>query len=58
MKDTNNQVIVITGGVGGIGMTSAKALKKYKLIITDYGQEAVNKTVKNLKAAKKTTQII
>ncbi|GJM28408.1 MAG: oxidoreductase [Cyclobacteriaceae bacterium] len=52
MNDTNNMVIVITGGAGGIGMACAKALKQYKLVITDYGQEAVNKAVKELKTAK------
>lgn len=52
MNDANNNVIVITGGAGGIGRACAKALKKYKLVITDYDQEAVDKTVNDLKVAK------
>lgn len=50
MKDTTNKVIVITGGAGGIGMACAKALKPYKLVITDHSQDAVDAAVKELKA--------
>ncbi|MGW8123594.1 SDR family oxidoreductase [Roseivirga echinicomitans] len=52
MKDTNNKVIVITGGAGGIGMACAKTLTDYKLVITDYSQAAVDKAVTELKSAK------
>lgn len=51
MKSTENKVIVITGGAGGIGMACAKALGEYKLVITDYSQDAVDAAVKDLKAA-------
>src|SRR5690606_31788292 len=43
------QLIVITGGAGGIGTACAKALKKESLVITDYSQELVDKSVENLK---------
>lgn len=45
---TKNQSIVITGGAGGIGTACAKSFKNEHLIITDYSQDAVDKTVKNL----------
>src|SRR5690606_24691412 len=43
------ELIVITGGAGGIGTACAKALKHEHLIITDYSQELVDKTVSDLK---------
>lgn len=46
---TQKQLIVITGGAGGIGTACAKALKKESLVITDYSQELVDKSVENLK---------
>jgi NAD(P)-dependent dehydrogenase (short-subunit alcohol dehydrogenase family) len=52
MNNINNKVIVITGGAGGIGMACAKALKPYKLVITDYSQEAVDEAVRELKKVK------
>lgn len=42
--------IVITGGAGGLGTSCALALKEYKLVITDYAQEPVDKAVADLKA--------
>ena len=48
-KITQKELIVITGGAGGIGTACAKALKNKHLIITDYSQEMVDKAVRNLK---------
>lgn len=45
------ELIVITGGAGGIGTACAKVFKKEHLIITDYSQELVNKAVEELKNA-------
>lgn len=42
--------ILITGGAGGIGVVCAETLSDYKLIITDYKQDIVDKTVADLKA--------
>lgn len=39
------QFIVITGGAGGIGMACAREFKDQKLILTDYSQEMVDKSV-------------
>lgn len=39
------QLIVITGGAGGIGMACARAFKNENLVITDYSQEMVDKSV-------------
>lgn len=44
----DSKVIVITGGAGGLGSSCAHALQEYKLIITDYAKEAVDRTVKQL----------
>ncbi|WP_299399193.1 SDR family oxidoreductase [uncultured Gelidibacter sp.] len=41
-------VIVITGGAGGIGQACARTFKDQPLIITDYSQDLVDKTVKQL----------
>lgn len=46
---TKKQTILITGGAGGIGTACAKTFKNEQIIITDYAQEAVDKTVENLK---------
>lgn len=46
---TKKQFTVITGGAGGIGTACAIALKNENLIITDYSQEMVDKSVENLK---------
>lgn len=43
------ELIVITGGAGGIGTACAKTFKNEHLIITDYSQELVDKTIKELK---------
>lgn len=48
--DSQKQVIVVTGGAGGIGSTCAKTFKNEKLIITDYSQELVDRAVEQLKA--------
>ncbi|MEO7313915.1 MAG: SDR family oxidoreductase [Ginsengibacter sp.] len=47
--ETKKQLIVITGGAGGIGTACAKVFKKEHLIITDYSQEMVDKAVRDLK---------
>lgn len=39
------QLIVITGGAGGIGMACARGFKNEELIITDYSQEMVDRSV-------------
>lgn len=46
---TQKQLIVITGGAGGIGTACAKAFKNEQIIITDYSEELVNKAVRDLK---------
>lgn len=43
------QLIVITGGAGGIGTACARTFKNEHLVITDYSQEMVNKAVDKLK---------
>ena len=42
------QVVLITGGAGGIGLSCAYGLKEYKIVITDYTSETVNKAVEQL----------
>lgn len=42
---TDKKLIVITGGAGGIGQACAKTFKDHKIILTDYSQEMVDKTV-------------
>ena len=42
-------IIVITGGAGGIGLACARTFKNESIIITDYAQEQVDKTVQTLK---------
>ncbi|HLV14206.1 MAG TPA: SDR family oxidoreductase [Xanthomarina sp.] len=46
--NSDKKVVVITGGAGGIGQTCAKVFKNDPLIITDYSQEQVDKTVASL----------
>lgn len=46
--DTQKEVIVVTGGAGGIGTAWAMNFKNKHLIITDYSQDIVNKAVENL----------
>src|SRR5690606_18256927 len=46
--NTKKNVIVITGGSGGIGQACARVFKNNPLIITDYSQESVDKTVATL----------
>ncbi len=46
---SQKQVIVITGGAGGIGSTCARSFKNEKLIITDYSQELVDRAIDELK---------
>lgn len=46
--NTPKKVIVITGGAGGIGQACARTFKDDLLIITDYLQEVVDKTVESL----------
>lgn len=45
MSTISKNLIVITGGAGGIGQACARAFKNQPLLITDYGQESVDKTV-------------
>ena len=45
MSTISKNLIVITGGAGGIGQACARAFKNQSLVITDYGQESVDKTV-------------
>lgn len=45
-----NQVVVITGAAGGIGRSCAYAMRDYKLLVTDYSQELVDKLVMELKS--------
>lgn len=44
---SQSNVIVITGGAGGIGQACARVFKNQSIIITDYSQEMVDKTVKS-----------
>lgn len=44
-----NQVVVITGAAGGIGQSCAYAMRDYKLVVTDYSQELVDKLVMELR---------
>ena len=42
------EIIVVTGGAGGIGQACARAFKNQPIVITDYAQEMVDKTVETL----------
>ena len=44
------EVIVITGGAGGLGTSCAHALKEHRLVISDHSKEAVDRAVAELKA--------
>lgn len=44
----NKRLIVITGAAGGIGQACAQVFKDESLVITDYSQEQVDRTVKSL----------
>ena len=46
--NTKKKLIVITGGAGGIGMACAREFKNEELIITDYSQEMVDRSVATL----------
>lgn len=46
--NTQKEIIVITGGAGGIGQACAKSFKNQPIIITDYSQELVDGAVKSL----------
>lgn len=43
--DAQKKIIVITGGAGGIGQACAKSFKNQPIIITDYSQEQVDKSL-------------
>lgn len=45
---TKKDIIVITGGAGGIGQACARTFKNQPLIITDYSQEQVDEAVQAL----------
>ena len=49
MALTRNQVVVITGAAGGIGRSCAYAMRDYKLVVSDYSQEVVDKLVMELR---------
>ena len=49
MALTRNQVVVITGAAGGIGRSCVYAMRDYKLVVTDYSQEVVDKLVVELR---------
>ena len=49
MALTINQVVVITGAAGGIGRSCVYAMRDYKLVVTDYSQEIVDKLVVELR---------
>ncbi len=49
MANKQNQVVVITGAAGGIGRSCAYAMRDYKLVVTDYSQETVDKLVNELR---------
>lgn len=44
----SKNLIVITGAAGGIGMACARTFKDQSLIVTDYSQEQIDKTVEIL----------
>lgn len=46
---TKKELIVITGGAGGIGMSCARSFKDQMLVITDYSQEMVDSVLATLK---------
>lgn len=46
--NVQKEVIVITGGAGGIGQACARAFKNHFIIITDYAQEVVDEVVEKL----------
>lgn len=45
-----NNVVLVTGAAGGIGLSCVRALKDYNLVVTDYNLEVVSETVVELKA--------
>ena len=47
---TQKDLIVITGGAGGIGKACARTLKNSKLVITDYSSDLVDETVEDFNA--------
>lgn len=46
--NSKKQIVVITGGAGGIGQACARTFKNQPLVITDYSQQQVDETVKIL----------
>ena len=48
MATKNKKTIVITGAAGGIGTACAKALKEYKLVMTDYSEGMVSEVTDQL----------
>lgn len=48
MKKEQQNLIVITGAAGGIGMACARAFRNENLIVTDYSQQQVDETVATL----------
>ncbi|HUH28907.1 SDR family oxidoreductase [Gelidibacter sp.] len=46
--DVKKQIIVITGGAGGIGQACAQVFKDQPIVLTDYSQDQVDKAVASL----------
>ena len=47
--DVQKNIIVITGGAGGIGQACARSFKDQHIVITDYSQELVDQSLEILK---------
>lgn len=43
------KVMLITGGAGGLGVATGNKLKEYKIVVADYADDVVNKTVDEYK---------
>lgn len=43
-----NELIVITGGAGGIGQACARVFKNQQIVLTDYSQQKVDESVEKL----------
>src|SRR5690554_7550153 len=43
------KVMLITGGAGGLGVATGNKLKEYKIVVADFADDVVNKTVDEYK---------